>query len=73
MFFVQFCICNKWELLCCILFQTENEYLPEMKDFIGCKGSEPRYRGYPCSLWTLFHTLTVQAYITDEKTAGGNY
>lgn len=50
-----------------------NEYLPEMKDYIGCKGSEPRYRGYPCSLWTLFHILTVQAYITDEKTAGGNY
>lgn len=43
-----------------------------MKDYVACKGSEPRYRGYPCSLWTLFHTLSVQAYITDEETAGGN-
>ena len=24
-----------------------------------CKGSAPQYRGYPCSLWLLFHTLTV--------------
>ena len=26
---------------------------------MACAGSEPHYRGYPCSLWTLFHTLTV--------------
>lgn len=51
--------------------QTKDEFLPKMKDFIGCRGSEPRYRGYPCSLWTLFHTLTVQAYLIDEETAGG--
>ncbi|KFM57742.1 Sulfhydryl oxidase 1, partial [Stegodyphus mimosarum] len=36
-------------------------YLPKMHEWVGCKGSEPRYRGYPCSLWTLFHTLTIQA------------
>ena len=29
--------------------------------FIGCKGSTPTLRGYPCGLWTLFHTLTVAA------------
>ena len=28
---------------------------------IGCMGSEPKYRGYPCSLWQLFHTITVNA------------
>ena len=28
---------------------------------IGCKGTEPKYRGYPCSLWQLFHTITVNA------------
>ncbi|CAK1554153.1 unnamed protein product [Leptosia nina] len=30
-------------------------------DYIGCKGSQPQYRGYTCGLWTLFHTLTVNA------------
>uniref|UniRef100_A0A3B5LEF1 Sulfhydryl oxidase n=1 Tax=Xiphophorus couchianus TaxID=32473 RepID=A0A3B5LEF1_9TELE len=28
--------------------------------WIGCQGSRPGLRGYPCSLWTLFHVLTVQ-------------
>lgn len=27
--------------------------------WIGCKGSKPFYGGYPCSLWTLWHVLTV--------------
>ncbi|XP_046976715.1 sulfhydryl oxidase 1 isoform X2 [Vanessa cardui] len=30
-------------------------------DYIRCKGSQPQYRGYTCGLWTLFHTLTVNA------------
>ncbi|XP_013147257.1 PREDICTED: sulfhydryl oxidase 2-like isoform X1 [Papilio polytes] len=30
-------------------------------DYIGCKGSQPKYRGYTCGLWTLFHTLTVNS------------
>lgn len=25
----------------------------------SCKGSTSRYRGYPCTMWTMFHTLTV--------------
>ncbi|KAH8319978.1 hypothetical protein KR074_010554 [Drosophila pseudoananassae] len=29
--------------------------------YVGCTASSPRYRGYSCSLWTLFHFLTVQA------------
>ncbi|CAL1262571.1 unnamed protein product [Larinioides sclopetarius] len=41
--------------------QNEDEYIPSMRNWVGCKGSEPKFRGYPCSLWTLFHTLTVQA------------
>ena len=28
----------------------------------GCAGSSPQFRGYPCSLWTLFHTLMASAY-----------
>ncbi|KAK2493861.1 hypothetical protein MC885_020890, partial [Smutsia gigantea] len=29
--------------------------------WVGCQGSLPELRGYTCSLWKLFHTLTVQA------------
>ncbi|CAH2985306.1 unnamed protein product [Chilo suppressalis] len=36
------------------IFNTQLEY-------IGCKGSQSKYRGYTCGLWTLFHTLTVNA------------
>lgn len=31
----------------------------EVGEWVGCKGSQPHLRGYPCSVWTLFHTLTV--------------
>ncbi|XP_033643196.1 sulfhydryl oxidase 1-like isoform X1 [Asterias rubens] len=27
--------------------------------WLSCQGSTHVYRGYPCGLWTLFHTLTV--------------
>ena len=30
------------------------------EDLIRCRGSHSQYRGYPCTLWSLFHTLTVQ-------------
>ncbi|XP_063988620.1 sulfhydryl oxidase 1-like [Diachasmimorpha longicaudata] len=29
------------------------------RKWVGCQGSQARYRGFPCGLWTLFHTLTV--------------
>ena len=41
------------------------EATPE--EFAACKGSEPRFRGYPCSLWTTFHALTVNAAIREEE------
>lgn len=28
--------------------------------WVGCQGSKPGLRGYPCALWTLFHVLTVR-------------
>jgi len=40
----------------------EYYHFPEMKKWKGCAGSESKYRGYPCSLWTLFHILTVSEY-----------
>nr|XP_020744163.1 sulfhydryl oxidase 2 [Odocoileus virginianus texanus] len=30
-------------------------------EWVGCQGSRPGLRGYSCSLWELFHTLTVGA------------
>ncbi|XP_067264131.1 sulfhydryl oxidase 2 [Chanodichthys erythropterus] len=36
-------------------------YLSEQVQWVGCQGSSVALRGYPCSLWTLFHVLTVQA------------
>jgi thiol oxidase len=32
----------------------------ESLEWRGCRGSAPRYGGYPCGLWSLFHTLTVR-------------
>uniref|UniRef100_A0A1B6KLZ5 Sulfhydryl oxidase n=1 Tax=Graphocephala atropunctata TaxID=36148 RepID=A0A1B6KLZ5_9HEMI len=49
--------------------RIEEEYKPFLpkQGWIGCQGSNPQYRGYPCSLWTMFHTLTVH-----EETREGN-
>lgn len=35
--------------------------LPAGVRWVGCQGSQPQFRGYPCAVWTLFHVLTVQA------------
>ncbi|XP_060875280.1 sulfhydryl oxidase 2-like [Metopolophium dirhodum] len=39
--------------------------------WIGCEGSQPMYRKYPCGLWTMFHTLSVQASIKNLITFNG--
>lgn len=41
--------------------RKEDSVLAEKVNWIGCQGSEPHFRGFPCSLWVLFHFLTVQA------------
>lgn len=41
--------------------------LPNMQQWLGCLGSKPHFRGYPCGLWTLFHTLTVNALLRSEE------
>nr|KAF6397750.1 quiescin sulfhydryl oxidase 1 [Rousettus aegyptiacus] len=49
------------------LFQTalenrkEGSVIAKKVHWVGCQGSEPHFRGFPCSLWVLFHFLTVQA------------
>lgn len=38
-------------------------FLPVEQSYISCKGTAPYLRGYPCSIWLLFHSLTVQEYL----------
>ena len=37
----------------------------------SCKGSQARYRGFPCGLWTTFHTLTVNCAAIDSSKISG--
>lgn len=37
----------------------------------SCKGSEARFRGFPCGLWTTFHTLTVSCAELDSPRISG--
>ncbi|XP_004643521.2 sulfhydryl oxidase 1 [Octodon degus] len=41
--------------------RKEDAVLTKKVNWVGCQGSEPHFRGFPCSLWLLFHSLTVQA------------
>uniref|UniRef100_A0A7N8XXZ5 Sulfhydryl oxidase n=1 Tax=Mastacembelus armatus TaxID=205130 RepID=A0A7N8XXZ5_9TELE len=41
--------------------QSPDAALPEGVRWVGCQGSQPHLRRYPCGVWTLFHVLTVQA------------
>ncbi|GAB1285565.1 Sulfhydryl oxidase 1 [Apodemus speciosus] len=41
--------------------RREDSVVAEKVNWVGCQGSEPHFRGFPCSLWVLFHFLTVQA------------
>ncbi|XP_030063477.1 sulfhydryl oxidase 2 [Microcaecilia unicolor] len=41
-------------------------FLTNRIHWVGCKGSRPELRGYTCSLWKLFHSLTVQAALRPE-------
>ena len=48
--------------------QFEDDYsLPDMKPYKTCQGSSSRFRGYPCSLWLLFHTMTVNEYLKQQS------
>uniref|UniRef100_A0A3Q3JRP4 Sulfhydryl oxidase n=1 Tax=Monopterus albus TaxID=43700 RepID=A0A3Q3JRP4_MONAL len=41
--------------------QSPDAALPVGVRWVGCQGSQPHLRRYPCGVWTLFHVLTVQA------------
>lgn len=42
--------------------ESENDQIfSSSPQWVGCEGSTPEHRGYPCGLWKLFHFLTVNA------------
>lgn len=41
--------------------RKEGTMIAKKVHWVGCQGSEPHFRGFPCSLWILSHFLTVQA------------
>lgn len=42
------------------IMKSGNEgFIPQIDNYIHCKGEKS---GYPCSLWLIFHTLTVSEY-----------
>lgn len=49
--------------------QSEETYLPTTQRWTGCQGSKSHFRGYPCSLWKLFHALTVSALVDHAQEA----
>ncbi|OCT67024.1 hypothetical protein XELAEV_18038306mg [Xenopus laevis] len=44
-------------------------FLTNHTQWVGCRGSKSHLRGYPCSLWKLFHSLTVQAAVKPDALA----
>lgn len=41
--------------------QEEQKVFSSPKQWLGCRGSSPEKRGYPCGVWKMFHYLTVNA------------
>lgn len=50
------------------LKKNEFDFKSKFSGWTTCRGSKERYRGYTCSLWSLFHTLTLGEY-TKERDA----
>ncbi|KAM6963141.1 sulfhydryl oxidase 1 [Aplochiton taeniatus] len=47
--------------------QIPGAALPVGVNWVGCQGSKPHFRRFPCGMWTLFHVLTVQAKNTADS------
>ncbi|KAJ8039448.1 Sulfhydryl oxidase 1 [Holothuria leucospilota] len=47
-------------------------WLPAEENWVGCIGSSHGFRGYPCSVWTLFHVLSVTQAEVDENNLKSN-
>lgn len=46
--------------------QEDQKIFSSPKQWLGCRGSTPERRGYPCGLWKMFHYLTVNAAEHDD-------
>ncbi|CEF63367.1 XPG/Rad2 endonuclease, eukaryotes family and XPG N-terminal domain and XPG-I domain and Thioredoxin-like fold domain and Thioredoxin domain and ERV/ALR sulfhydryl oxidase domain and 5'-3' exonuclease, C-terminal domain-containing protein [Strongyloides ratti] len=40
--------------------------IPYTINWVACKGSKSYFRGYTCGLWSLMHTITVEAYLSSK-------
>ncbi|CAG0914860.1 unnamed protein product [Notodromas monacha] len=47
-------------------WDKNDRHVPSRGEFLGCRGSDPKYRGYPCGLWMLFHTIIMEAHDDQE-------
>ncbi len=56
---------DQWRHL--VSHEGPTSFLPAKVEWHHCKGSTDIYRGYPCSLWTIFHVLTVSQ-VEKERT-----
>jgi len=49
-----------------VKINDSNNFIPNHHNrYEFCSGSLPQFRGYPCALWLLFHTLTVSQFNVD--------
>lgn len=53
---------NEWITKVDEIQQALGNPLPKEITWMACAGSKPNLRGYTCGLWTLAHTITVEAY-----------
>lgn len=44
-----------------------NQFENVPRQWVACKGTDSTYRGYPCGLWTLFHTMTVRELVALQQ------
>ncbi|CAG0880581.1 unnamed protein product [Cyprideis torosa] len=43
-----------------------DHFLPDYESYRACRGSTPQLRGYPCGLWMIFHSITVNAALKSD-------
>lgn len=45
---------------------------PNTTSYAACRGSQPNLRGFSCGVWTLIHTMSVEAYKQEKGNAHYN-
>lgn len=50
------------------LKKNDYDFKSKFPGWTTCRGSQRTYRGYTCSLWSLFHTMTLSEYIKEKDT-----